>query len=66
MKLDIRKYVLEYLQALNQVLVNVELSGIKLNKGKSHFSLSKIVIIEYIYDYDKRHSKVIKIIKIIK
>ena len=47
------------------MLINIELSGIKLNGGKSHFDLLKIIIIGYACDYNKRHPEVIKIVKII-
>ena len=48
------------------MLINVELFNIKLNEEKSHFNLLKIVIVEYVYNYDERHPEAIKIIKIIK
>ena len=48
------------------MLINIELSGTKLNKGKSHFNLLKIVIVGYACNYDGRHPKATKIAKIIK
>ena len=48
------------------MLISIKLFNIKLNEGKSHFGLLKIIIIEYICDYDEKYLKIIKIIKIIK
>ena len=48
------------------MLINIELSSAKLNEGKSHFGLLKIVIIGYTCDYNERHPKIAKIMKIIK
>ena len=48
------------------MLISIELFNTKLNKEKSYFSPLKIVIIEYACDYDERHLKVAKIVKIIK
>ena len=48
------------------MLVNIELSGTKLNKEKSHFSPSGIVIIGYACDYDGRYPEAAKVVKIIK
>ena len=48
------------------MLINIKLSGAKLNERKSHFGSSEIVIVGYACDYDGRYPKVIKIMKIIK
>ena len=45
--------------------MSIELSDAKLNEEKSQFCQSEIVIVEYVCDYDERHSEVMKIIKIV-
>jgi len=62
---ELRKYVLKHLQCLNQVLVSIELSSTKLNKEKSQFCQSEIVIVEYACDYEERHSETAKVAKIV-
>ena len=62
---EIRKYVLKHLQSLNQVLASIELSDAKLNKKKSQFCQSEIVIIRYACNYDSRHSEAAKVAKIV-
>ena len=64
MSSKIRKYVLKYLQYLNQVLASIELFSTKLNEEKSQFCQSEIVIIKYACDYDERHSEAMKVAKI--
>jgi len=62
---EIRKYVLKHLQNLNQVLASIELFNAKLNKKKSQFCQSEIIIVKYACDYNKRHSEAAKIVKIV-
>jgi len=61
----IRKYMLEHLQSLDRVLASIELSGAKLNGGKSQFCQSGIVIVGYACDYDGRHPEAAKVAKIV-
>ena len=62
---ELRKYVLKHLQYLNQVFVSIELFSAKLNEEKSQFCQSEIVIVEYICNYDKKHSETVKVTKIV-
>ena len=45
--------------------MSIELSDTKLNKKKSQFCQSEIVIIRYVCDYDERHFKAMKVAKIV-
>ena len=65
MSSKIRKYILKHLQHLNQVLMSIELSDTKLNKEKSQFCQSEIVIVRYACNYDERHSEATKVTKIV-
>ena len=65
MSSEVRKYMLKHLQHLNQVLVSIELFDAKLNEEKSQFCQSEIIIVEYVCNYDERHSEAVKVTKIV-
>ena len=62
---EICHFVLEHLQTLNCVLLTLKLTNVKVSEEKSHFDQSEIVIVEYLCDYERRHSKAAKISKIV-
>ena len=58
-------FILEHLQALDHVFLTLKLANVKISEEKSHFDQSEIVIVEYLCDYEKRHSEAAKISKIV-
>ncbi len=58
-------FILEHLQTLNCVLLTLKFMNIKVFKEKSYFDQLEIIIIEYLCDYEKKHLKAAKIIKIV-
>jgi hypothetical protein len=62
----IRRYVIEYIQNIDKVLVNIELVGYTINAVKSQWYQESIPIIRYIYrtnSYRLNQTKIIKILK---
>ena len=62
---DIRKKTLKHIQWLNHVLINVQRANCIIFEKKSQFCCAKIKIIEFVYDENKKHSDIAKIIKIV-
>ena len=61
---EIHHFILEHLQILNHVFLILKLTNVKIFEEKSYFDQSEIVIVEYLCNYERRHSKAAKISKI--
>ena len=62
---DIRKKALKHIQWLNHVLINVERADCTISEKKSQFCCAEIKIVKFVYDENKKHSNIAKIIKIV-
>jgi hypothetical protein len=62
---EVHCFIFEHLQTLNHILLTLKLTNVKVFREKSHFRQSEIVIVEYSCDYEKKHLKVTKIVKIV-
>ncbi len=65
MALSIRKYVLEHIQWLDEILADLERAGCTISGAKSQFCMADIRIIGYLYDIEGRHPDTTKVIKIL-
>src|SRR5215471_7789358 len=61
---EVRYFIFEHLKTLDQILISIELSNIKVSEKKSQFYQSEIIIVRFSCDFDERHSEVEKIVKI--
>ena len=61
---EIHHFILEYLQTLDHVFLTLKLVNVKIFEEKLHFDQSEIIIIKYLYNYEKRYLKAAKITKI--
>ena len=63
--LGIRRYVLEHIVNINQVLTNVELAGAVISGAKSQFCILSIKLVGFICDSDGRHPDHTKVLTIL-
>ena len=61
---SIYRFILKYIQNLNEVLYNIERVGITISREKSQFYMLAIRIMRYIYNREGRHPNIVKIKKI--
>lgn len=64
--LDIRKYVFEHIMWLDEVFANIKRADYTIFDKKSQFCIIDLKIVDYVIDFDDKHSNIIKIIKILK
>ena len=62
---NIRRYVLKYIQFLDRILINIELSDCIISETKLKFCVFKVKIVKYVCDIEERRPKTAKIIKIL-
>ena len=61
----IRRYVLEHIQNLDNVLADVERSGGTIHGGKSQFCMDGVKLLGYLCDFNGRHPEESKVRKIV-
>ena len=61
----IRRFVMEHLQNLDQVLADLERAGATISAIKSKFGVSGMKVVGYVCDSDGRHPEAMKVAKII-
>jgi hypothetical protein len=61
----IRRYMLEYIMWLNDVLADLERAGCIILGPKSQFCMPRIRIVSFVCDYLEKHPNFAKVIKII-
>ena len=63
---EIWKKIFEHVQWLNEILTDFKKTDCTIFEKKSQFYCINIWIVEFIYDNKKKHSNIVKIIKIVK
>lgn len=61
----IRRFVLEHIMWLNEVLANIERAGCIISDLKSQFCMPELKIVGYVTDSEWRHPNVAKVLKVI-
>ncbi len=62
----IRKYVLKYIQWLDEVLTDLKRADYTISSVKSQFYIADIRVIKYLYNIEDRQPDTAKVIKILK
>ena len=62
---EVRHFIFKHLKTLDQILISIKLSNVKVSEKKSQFCQSEIIIMKFSCDFDKRCSEAEKIVKII-
>jgi hypothetical protein len=62
---EIRRYVINHIQWLNDVLTNIEKINCIIFEKKSQFCCEELRIVEFVYDVEERHLNTTKMIKIL-
>jgi len=61
----VRRYILEYIIWLNEVLIDLERAKYTILGAKSYFYKDKIIVVSYRCNEKKRYLEELKVIKII-
>lgn len=61
----IRRFILEHIQLIDQVLADIERSGCTISGAKSQFCMQGVKLVGYVCDRHGRHPDVSKVIKIL-
>ena len=59
------RYIFEYFQHINHILVSIKLAEVKITREKLYWCQDDIIVIRFVCDYDDWHSETVKITKII-